>query len=141
MINCWQVVAYFDDHSSSWFETIGYFDSLDKAEEMKSKWQDFFRKSKSLFKQPQDWIAEEDPYYPQYQEKTIDFDWHESKQFEIICDNYDLIDYFGHIDIIELRLGLDIFGSSPTFTGDEKKYLRALIKNHNRDYKLNKLLK
>jgi hypothetical protein len=31
MIKYWHVVAYFDDHSSSWFETIGYFDSLDKA--------------------------------------------------------------------------------------------------------------
>jgi hypothetical protein len=149
MVKIWNVVAHFEDWDSTWFVNVGHFNSKEEAEDIKSKWETFFIKSEDIFLEPENWNPKEDAYYehPFYttdeQEYglpgTQKFDWKDSKSYENLVDKFDLIHHFKEIKIEQFDFNTDLFMKSPIFKA--KKELLNLIKSHNREWSINKIIK
>ena len=149
MSKIFALIAHFEDWDSSWVVEIGYFTSKKEAEDVKQKWDTFFVNGYDMFYEPDNWNPKDDPYYdhPFYTPDddeyglpgTQKFDWIESKAYEDLLTKYESIKHLKEFVIQEFELNKDLFIESPFFNG--KKDLVKLMKSHNRDWSINKIIK
>lgn len=125
------VEANFDDWESSWSIKIGVFSDKKIAEKHKTKWEKFYKDNKSIFDEPKDWELSENDYM--YEIDT----WEESEALSILKMRYEEISQFNEITIHELDFNQDTFIESDKFRPEP---LKDLLKQWDRDYKLNELL-
>ena len=148
MNKIYNVIAHFEDWDSTWFITVGHFTSEEEAENVKNKWETFFIKSEDIFLEPENWNPKDDAYYehPFYTQDDIEFglpgtekfEWRDSKAYEDLVTKYETIHYFKGIKIEQFDFDKDLFVDSPMFDG--KRDLKNLMKAHNREWSINKII-
>jgi hypothetical protein len=148
MNSIFTVVAHFEDWDSTWFVNIGHFTSKDEAQSVKSKWETFFIKAEDVFLESENWNPKNDPYYdhPFYTPDEVEFglpgtqkfEWRDSKAYEDILTKFESIRHLKGITIEEFPVNKDFFMDSPFFNG--KKDLLKLMKCHNREWSINKII-
>lgn len=137
MSKIWKVEVMYSDYESSQFITIGLFTDKEKAEEVKVKWETFHNTySKSLLVEPDGWNPTIDEWYSDNDEYT--FEWKDSRQYETLSMKYGKLNKFDEIIITEFELDKDIFKSQ---ISKDSVTFNQIVKEFERDYKLNNLLK
>lgn len=119
------VSADFEDFDSSVSHTIGVFGTAEEAEEIKNKWESFFKHSKEkIFSIPRDSNGEfesddkEDEYYS-------------------LLSKYEPLHSYAGIGIEKRRFGVDEF----SVQGDlRSRPMQAMIQQWERDYRINKII-
>ena len=124
------VEANYEDWESSWTDLIGLFFSKKNADDAKEKWDKFYIDNKSIFDEPKDWEPGEEDYVDEIEE------WGESHDYYTLTSKYDEILKFRDITIIEYPINSDVFSNNTHRT----EPMKELLTQHNRDYKLNKIL-
>lgn len=117
-----KLTAIFEDYESSAFIDIGLFLDRDVANDIKKKWESFFKEKKDIFKKPIDWNEEDE--------------WTDSIDYYKLVFKYSYIKNFSEIEIKELELNEEIFLNS--FKQDNNMF--ELMKQFDRDFKLNKII-
>jgi hypothetical protein len=149
MSSIFVVSVEFEDWDSHWDITIAQFLSKKLAEDCKNKWEKFFKESQNIFLEPDGWNPKLDEYYnhPYYISDDVEyglpgterFEWQDSKAYEDLVTRYDSIRHFKGIRIVKFTLDEDLFLESPFF--DNKSELLKILKLHNRDWSINKIIK
>jgi hypothetical protein len=131
-MNIYKVEAFFEDFESSYSLIIGLFTDKKLAELVKNKWLDFFTQSKDLLNEPFDWNPKLDQWY------NIDYelDWISSYDYNQLVFKYRDIRNFTTVDIDKVPLDKELI-----FDHFKNSEIENLMKEFDRDFKLNKLLK
>lgn len=142
MKKIWKVEIIYSDYDGTQWAHIGTFTDKKVAEEVKSKWEEFHINSKKMLEEPENWIPENDDWYETSTSGIVyssTFEWSESKEYYELISKYDYLNQFDEVIITESELDTDIFidSISSTFTDPFIK----LVKEFDRDWKLNKILK
>lgn len=137
MNKIYRVCAVFEDFESTSFIDVGTFTDKNIAEDIKRKWEHFFKTSEDLFKEPDEWDPESDEWYDVDDFKKYGFDWRESFEYQKISSKYGYILKFKEIDIQEIIINKETFINN--FKHQES--LEKLMKEFNRDYNINKIIK
>lgn len=65
MNKIYRVCVVFEDFESTTFIEVGTFTDKYIAENIKKKWEHFFKTSEDLFKEPDEWDLKSDEWYDQ----------------------------------------------------------------------------
>ena len=142
MSKVWQVEIMYSDYESSQLLTIGLFTDKDKAEEVARKWEVFHTTYSKLLEIPDNWDPTSDDWYSFNDE--YDFDWKDSYQYQLLSMKYDKLKDFDEVIITEQELNKDIFQKQCQIDDDAFRLtedFKRLVKQFDRDYKLDNLLK
>jgi hypothetical protein len=142
MSKVWQVEIMYSDYESSQLLTIGLFTDVDKAEEVARKWEVFHTTYSKLLEIPDNWDPTSDDWYSFNDE--YDFDWKDSYQYQLLSMKYDKLKDFDEVIITEQELNKDIFQKQCQIDDDAFRLtedFKRLVKQFDRDYKLDNLLK
>lgn len=133
--NIFIVEAHFDSSDSSWWRIIGFFTEKNQAEQMSSKWKNFFEQNKKLFERPESFNGKtyEDFFGTQQFES-----WYDSDEYFQLTKNFSDLKNFTGISIREFKINKDIFIQNSKF--DTSNDMISLMSQWNRDYKINNLI-
>ena len=141
MSKIWKVEIMYSDYESSQIITIGLFTDEDKAEEVGKKWETFHNTYTKLLDVPPDgWDPTCDEWYSYYND--LEFEWKDSHQYQVLSDKYEKIEEFDEVIITEFELDKDMFYSQINDSSIRAtEPFKQIVKEFERDYKLNNLLK
>lgn len=145
----YKVYARFDHFESTSFVDIGIFTDKCIAKNIKEKWEHFFKTSyENLFKMPDGWDPKSDDWYEYWfnegleadikdiSKDSYEFYWKDSSEYQKISMEYNYIKDFMEVHIEEISINKEIFIDQFKY----KEKLEKLMKEFNRDFKLNNVL-
>lgn len=140
MSKIWKVEIMYSDYESSQLLTIGLFTDESKAEEVARKWEVFHTTYSKLLEVPDNWDPTSDEWYSYYND--LEFEWKDSHQYQVLSDKYEKIEEFDEVIITEFELDKDMFYSQINdLSIRATEPFKQIVKEFERDYKLNHLLK
>ena len=140
MSKIWKVEIMYSDYESSQILTIGLFTDESKAEEVARKWEVFHTTYSKLLEVPDNWDPTSDEWYSYYND--LEFEWKDSHQYQVLSDKYEKIEEFDEVIITEFELDEDMFSSQINdLSIRATEPFKQIVKEFERDYKLNHLLK
>lgn len=126
------VEAYFEKYDSSSSTIIGIFTDKDKAESTKDKWDSFFKSSKSIFDEPDNFVPNND------EDWGLIEDWKDSMEYYNLLSKYNDISKFSDIGIREFPINKDCLIEHMDL--DNSSDMMSLLRQWDRDYKLKNIL-
>ena len=141
MSKIWKVEVMYSDYESSQILTIGLFTDESKAEEVARKWEVFHTTYSKLLEVPDNWDPTSDEWYSSNSDEYT-FEWEDSHQYQILSMKYDKVKEFDEVIITEFELDKDMFSSQINdLSIRATEPFKQIVKEFERDYKLNNLLK
>ena len=141
MSKIWKVEVMYSDYESSQILTIGLFTDESKAEEVARKWEVFHTTYSKLLEVPDNWDPTSDEWYSSNSDEYT-FEWEDSHQYQILSMKYDKVKEFEQVIITEFELDKDMFSSQINdLSIRATEPFKQIVKEFERDYKLNNLLK
>jgi hypothetical protein len=134
MDKIYTVELLFEDYESINSVIVGQFTNKVKAEEVKTKWEHFFKNCK-IFDQPENWDPESDPWYNEFDKG--EFEWRLSQEYSDLMIHYYDIKTFSDITISEFEINKDTLMDNYS----DKQEVLNLMKEFDRNWKLNKIVK
>ena len=133
-------VFYSDYEGSSWIQ-VGIFSDKSVAESIKEKWEDFHNKNADLLKEPDDWDSTKDEWYEDYllHDSHHVFEWSQSREYYSLATNIEKFSDFQEVRVEEFDLNVDGFYNQMKHISND--VFLDMIKEHDRDWKLNNILK
>ena len=133
-------VFYSDYEGSSWIQ-VGIFTDKSVAESIKEKWEDFHNKNADLLKEPDDWDPTKDEWYEDYSNHDSHhvFEWSQSREYYSLAAKFEKIGEFDYVRVEEFDLNVDGFYNQMKHISND--VFLDMIKEHDRDWKLNNILK
>lgn len=124
MDKVYAVTISFEDWESSSWNTVGYFTDIKLAEETKKKWEDFFEfQEKEIFNLSRDSNGN-------FESDEIEDEWYSRNS------KYEQIRTYTGVTLEEFPLNTDVFVNQ---TLNRSKEMQKLVKQWERDYKINKI--
>ena len=81
------VEAWYENYESSWSKLIGIFDDIEVANNLKEKWDNFYKENKNIFDKPKDW----EPVVDIGNYGSIEDDWTECMEYWTLKTKYEEI--------------------------------------------------
>jgi hypothetical protein len=133
-------VFYSDYEGSSWIQ-VGIFTDKSVAESIKEKWEDFHNNNAYLLKEPDDWDPTKDEWYEDYSNHNSHhvFEWQQSREYYSLAAKFEKIGEFDYVRVEEFDLNVDGFYNQMKHISND--VFLDMIKEHDRDWKLNNILK
>lgn len=133
-------VFYSDYEGSSWIQ-VGIFTDKSVAESIKEKWEDFHNNNAYLLKEPDDWDPTKDEWYEDYSNHDSHhvFEWSQSREYYSLAAKFEKIGEFDYVRVEEFDLNVDGFYNQMKHISND--VFLDMIKEHDRDWKLNNILK
>jgi len=128
------VEAWYENYESSWSKLIGIFDDIEVANNLKEKWDNFYKENKNIFDKPKDW----EPVVDIGNYGSIEDDWTECMEYWTLKTKYEEIFEFNEIRINELTTNSDLFIENDNMFRTDP--MKDLLSQYNRDYKLKEIL-
>lgn len=124
MDKIYTVTIGFEDWESSSWSTVGYFTDIKLAKETKKKWEDFFEfQEKEIFNLPRDSNGN-------FESDEIEDEWYSR------TSKYEQIRTYAGVTLEEFPFNTDVFVNQ---THNRSKEMQNLVKQWERDYKINKI--
>ena len=131
------IYSYYE--GSSWIQ-VGIFTDRSVAESVKEKWEDFHNNNSDLLKEPDDWDPTKDEWYEDYSNDSHHvFEWSQSSEYHSLATKYEKIGEFDSVRVEEFDLNVDGFYNQMKHISND--VFLDMIKEHDRDWKLNNILK
>lgn len=133
-------VFYSDYEGSTWIQ-VGIFTDKSVAESIKEKWEDFHNNNAYLLKEPDDWDPTKDEWYEDYSNHDSHhvFEWSQSREYYSLAAKFEKIGEFDYVRVEEFDLNVDGFYNQMKHISND--VFLDMIKEHDRDWKLNNILK
>lgn len=132
-------VFYSDYEGSTWIQ-VGIFTDKSVAESVKEKWESFHSNHLDLLNEPDNWDPATDEWYEEYlNESGYTFSWSDSKEYYSLSAKYERFNEFQEVRIEEFDLNVDGFYNQMKHISTD--VFLDMIKEHDRDFKLNNILK
>lgn len=133
-------VFYSDYEGSTWIQ-VGIFTDKSVAESIKEKWEDFHNNNAYLLKEPDDWDPTKDEWYEDYSnhDSYHVFEWSQSREYYSLAAKFEKIGEFDYVRVEEFDLNVDGFYNQMKHISND--FFLDMIKEHDRDWKLNNILK
>lgn len=133
-------VFYSDYEGSTWIQ-VGIFTDKSVAESIKEKWEDFHNNNAYLLKEPDDWDPTKDEWYEDYSNHDSHhvFEWSQSREYYSLAAKFEKIGEFDYVRVEEFDLNVDGFYNQMKHISTD--VFLDMIKEHDRDWKLNNILK
>ena len=142
MSKIWKVEVMYSDYESSQILTIGLFTDESKAEEVARKWEVFHTTYSKILEVPDNWDPTSDEWYDYSNSDEYTFEWEDSHQYQVLSMKYDKVKEFEQVIITEFELDKDMFSSQINdLSIRANEPFKQIVKEFERDYKLNNLLK
>lgn len=142
MSKIWKVEVMYSDYESSQILTIGLFTDESKAEEVARKWETFHTTYSKLLEVPDNWNPTSDEWHDYSNSDEYTFEWEDSHQYQVLSMKYDKVKEFDEVIITEFELDKDMFSSQINdLSIRATEPFKQIVKEFERDYKLNNLLK
>ena len=141
MSKIWKVEIMYSDYECSQLLTIGLFTDKVVAEEVARKWEVFHTTYSKLLEVPDNWDPTSDEWYSSNSDEYT-FEWEDSHQYQILSMKYDKVKEFDEVIITEFELDKDMFYKQINdYSIRATESFKQIVKEFERDYKLNNLLK
>ena len=141
MSKIWKVEVMYSDYESSQLLTIGLFTNESKAEEVGRKWEVFHTTYSKILEVPDNWDPTSDEWYSSNSDEYT-FEWEDSHQYQVLSMKYDKVKEFDEVIITGFELDKDMFSSQINdLSIRATEPFKQIVKEFERDYKLNNLLK
>ena len=141
MSKIWKVEVMYSDYESSQLLTIGLFTNESKAEEVGRKWEVFHTTHSKILEVPDNWDPTSDEWYSSNSDEYT-FEWEDSHQYQVLSMKYDKVKEFDEVIITGFELDKDMFSSQINdLSIRATEPFKQIVKEFERDYKLNNLLK
>ena len=142
MSKIWKVEVMYSDYESSQLLTIGLFTDKVVAEEVARKWEVFHTTYSKILEVPDNWDPTSDEWYDYSNSGEYTFEWEDSHQYQVLSMKYDKVKEFDEVIITEFELDKDMFYSQINDSSIRAtEPFKQIVKEFERDYKLNNLLK